>query len=42
MSCGCLNRERAPINERFWPKVDKRGPNECWPFEAKWFNGGGA
>ncbi len=19
-----------PIAERFWPKVDKRGPNDCW------------
>lgn len=21
-------------NERFWRKVDKRGPNECWPWKA--------
>jgi hypothetical protein len=22
------------INERFWSKVDKRGPEECWPWKA--------
>lgn len=22
------------IEERFWPKVDKRGPGECWPWRA--------
>lgn len=22
-----------PIAERFWPKVDKRGPDECWPWK---------
>jgi hypothetical protein len=21
-----------PLAERFWSKVDKRGPNECWPW----------
>lgn len=21
-----------PLAERFWPKVDKRGPDECWPW----------
>jgi hypothetical protein len=21
-----------PLAERYWPKVDKRGPNECWPW----------
>lgn len=21
---------RAPLEERFWSKVDRRGPNECW------------
>jgi hypothetical protein len=23
---------RAGDAERFWPKVDKRGPDECWPW----------
>lgn len=23
---------RSQSAERFWAKVDKRGPNECWPF----------
>ena len=21
-----------PLADRFWPKVDKRGPDECWPW----------
>jgi hypothetical protein len=21
-----------PLAERFWPKVDRRGPDECWPW----------
>lgn len=25
---------RKPIAELFWPKVDKRGPSECWPWKA--------
>lgn len=29
-------------DERFWAKVDVRGPNECWPWKAsKWANGYG-
>lgn len=29
-----LRRPRAtrPLAERLWPKVDKRGPGECWPW----------
>jgi hypothetical protein len=27
-------RVRIPLEERFWPKVDRRGPNECWPWLA--------
>lgn len=23
---------RIPLEQRFWEKVDKRGPNECWPW----------
>lgn len=24
----------TPVQDRFWPKVDKRGPDECWPWLA--------
>lgn len=23
-----------PVADRFWEKVDKRGPDECWPWTA--------
>lgn len=23
---------RRPLEERFWPKVDRRTPDECWPW----------
>jgi hypothetical protein len=23
-----------PLSIRFWSKVDRRGPNECWPWKA--------
>jgi hypothetical protein len=29
------------LAERFWSKVDKRGPDECWPFTGR-TNGNGA
>ena len=25
-------KARLPIEQRFWPKVDKRGPDDCWPW----------
>lgn len=25
-------RPRTPVPDRFWPKVDIRGPEECWPW----------
>jgi hypothetical protein len=25
-------RKRRPLAERFWSKVDRREPNECWPW----------
>jgi hypothetical protein len=33
-SIACANRDKRPrpIEERFWEKVDKRGPDECWPW----------
>lgn len=33
-------RARLPLAERFWAKVDHRGPNECWPWTGKSKNGG--
>jgi hypothetical protein len=27
-------RARATIEQRFWPKVDRRGPDECWVWLA--------
>jgi hypothetical protein len=28
------NTRKRPIIERFWEKVDRRGPDECWPWMA--------
>ena len=28
------NYIRGTAEERFWPKVDKRGPDDCWPWLA--------
>lgn len=25
-----MPKARTPIEDRFWPKVDKRGPDDCW------------
>lgn len=25
-------RSRRPMEDRFWEKVDRRGPDECWPW----------
>lgn len=30
----------TPIADRFWKKVDKRGPDECWPFVGEINNHG--
>lgn len=32
---------RTPLAERFWPKVDKRGPDECWPWLSTMVGGYG-
>lgn len=29
-----MTRTRIPPEQRFWPKVDRRGPDECWPWLA--------
>jgi len=35
-------RRRKPLAERYWPKVDRRGEDECWPWTgAKLHNGYG-
>ena len=30
MPRGVYERKRKPLRERFWAKVEKRGPDECW------------
>lgn len=30
MPTGVYVRKTKPLKERFWAKVDKRGPDECW------------
>jgi len=30
MPQGVYQRKRRPIDDRFWSKVDKNGPNGCW------------
>lgn len=27
-------RKAAPVDKRFWSKVDKRGPNDCWEWQG--------
>jgi hypothetical protein len=34
-------RSRRPIAERFWEKVNRRGPGECWPWLGAQSNGYG-
>lgn len=29
-----MGRRKRPLHERFWEKVDRRGPDECWPWKA--------
>lgn len=31
---------RQTLEDRFWTKVDRRGPEECWPWTAAIFRGG--
>ena len=32
--------KRRPIGERFWPKVDQRGADECWYWRGATMGGG--
>lgn len=32
--------ERTPIEERFWSKVDRREPDDCWPWTGSHVSGG--
>lgn len=32
LSCHHQMRREVPREERFWKLVDKRGPDECWPW----------
>jgi hypothetical protein len=29
-----ISRRRIPLEDRFWPKVNKRGPDECWEWNG--------
>jgi hypothetical protein len=29
-----MKKHKTPLHERLWRKVDKRGPDECWPWTA--------
>lgn len=29
-----MAKKRTPFADRFWAKVDKRGPDECWIWQA--------
>lgn len=37
---GSRNNKYRPVMERFWEKVDKRGPNECWLWTGTHHGGG--
>lgn len=29
-----MSKPRRSVEERYWEKVDKRGPDECWPWKS--------
>lgn len=35
-----MSGKKQSVEERFWPKVDKRGPDECWEWKG-WRNNRG-
>lgn len=38
---GSLDNPRPTMEQRFWSRVDKRGPDECWEWTAARTNGYG-
>lgn len=37
VSCGArlrVERRRGSLHDRFWSRVDRRGPDECWPWSG--------
>ena len=39
VKAGLLKRS-GPVDDRFWSKVDRQGPNECWPWLGSFFRDG--
>lgn len=37
---GAGRTRTKPIEDRYWPKVDRRGPDECWPWKGATTHGG--
>lgn len=35
-----MPRQKQSLEERLWSKVDKRGPEECWPWTGSTFRSG--
>ena len=35
-----MTKHNLPLKDRFWPKVNKRGPDECWEWTASTIAGG--
>jgi len=34
MPIGVYERTPKPVGERFWPKVDRRDPDDCWEWKG--------
>ena len=37
---GWTKGRSVPLENRFWIKVDKRGPDECWNWQGSFFRNG--
>lgn len=35
VGCGCLEHSRKPVMDRIWPKVEKKGSEDCWLWVGK-------